>query len=103
MNPLRGMCAGSPGRHIGYVNHITDGMPIFLFHYTERRLYGVYLADGIGGWNLRPNAFSAGQGYSRFPAQVGPAFNPHYIDRTANQPEFSSVVECDAFGTSWHA
>ncbi|EPS63831.1 hypothetical protein M569_10954, partial [Genlisea aurea] len=35
---------GLPAPHFVYVQHIGEGMPLFLFNYSQRKLYGIYEA-----------------------------------------------------------
>ena len=61
-------CAGLPESHYRYVQHVYDGMPVFLFHFGERKLYGVFQADGPGGMYLRRRAFAGPEGVILYPA-----------------------------------
>ena len=60
------MRAGLPVVHLRLVENILDGMPIFLFNFSNRQMYGVFWADDGGGRDIRLRAF--GRAY---PAQVG--------------------------------
>lgn len=35
---------GLPAQHFQYVQNITQGMPLFLFNYSDRKLHGVFEA-----------------------------------------------------------
>eukprot|EP00250_Pteridium_aquilinum_P017208 c23509_g1_i3 orf=2032-3804(-) len=48
---------GMSGDYEDCVRHIRKGMPLFLFNYSNRRLYGVFEAASEGGYNLDPLAW----------------------------------------------
>jgi hypothetical protein len=59
---------GLPPEYAQFVAKVRQGMPLFLFDYTERKLYGVFEATSDGGMDIRRGAFSStGRTY---PAQV---------------------------------
>ena len=59
---------GLPPEYQHFVANVKQGMPLFLFDYTDRNLYGVFEATSDGGMDIRRGAFrSAGRTY---PAQV---------------------------------
>ncbi|KAL8152358.1 hypothetical protein V2J09_010118 [Rumex salicifolius] len=62
---------GLPMGHIIYVKNIGPGMPLFLFNYSDKRLYGIYEAASSGDLNIDPYAWTK-DGLTRtgFPAQV---------------------------------
>ncbi|RCV36894.1 hypothetical protein SETIT_8G018000v2 [Setaria italica] len=41
---------GLPRAHISYVRNIKEGLPLFLFNYDDRKLYGIYEAAGNGNY-----------------------------------------------------
>jgi len=60
---------GLPRAHISYVRNIREGLPLFLFNYDDRRLYGIYEAAGSGKFYPESNAWlNDGQGKTSFPA-----------------------------------
>jgi hypothetical protein len=59
---------GLPIEYQPFVRNIRQGMPLFLFDHTERKLYGVFEATSDGGFNIIRSAFSS-IGCS-YPAQV---------------------------------
>ncbi|CAO2145330.1 unnamed protein product [Urochloa humidicola] len=62
---------GLPRAHISYVRNIKEGLPLFLFNYDDRKLYGIYEAAGNGKFCPESNAWSNdGQGKTSYPAQV---------------------------------
>eukprot|EP00897_Mesotaenium_endlicherianum_P007010 jgi/Mesen1/6337/ME000328S05622 len=60
---------GLPKRHISYVQHIVDGMPLFLFSYSDRKMYGIFEADGHGDECIDPKAWASGNQETYYPAQ----------------------------------
>ncbi|KAL6630666.1 hypothetical protein ACP70R_028517 [Stipagrostis hirtigluma subsp. patula] len=62
---------GLPRSHISYVQNIKEGLPLFLFNYDDRRLYGIYEAASNGKFCPESNAWSHdGKGKTSYPAQV---------------------------------
>ncbi|KAG2544109.1 kelch-like protein 3 [Panicum virgatum] len=62
---------GLPRAHISYVQNIKEGLPLFLFNYDDRRLYGIYEAAGNGKFCPESKAWSHdGKGKTNYPAQV---------------------------------
>ena len=65
------MFIGLPYPHIRYVEKIRPGMPLFLFNYSDRKLHGIFEADGHGALNINPYGWSPnGSGKTQYPAQV---------------------------------
>ena len=63
--------SGLPKGHISYVRNIKEGLPLFLFNYDDRRLYGIYEAAGNGKFCPESNAWSHdSKGKTSYPAQV---------------------------------
>lgn len=62
---------GLPGQHFSYVQNIEPGISLFLFNYSDRKLYGIFEAVGHGQWNIDPYGWSAdGSERTKYPAQV---------------------------------
>lgn len=62
---------GLPKHHMLYVKDITPGLPIFLFNYNGRHLYGVFRATSRGMMNAKPHGWTDGTDRpTQFPAQV---------------------------------
>nr|XP_011466439.1 PREDICTED: uncharacterized protein LOC101308982 [Fragaria vesca subsp. vesca] len=62
---------GLPAPHFVYVRNVTPGLPLFLFNYSDRKLYGIFEATSHGQMNIDPNGWTAdGSGRTKFPAQV---------------------------------
>lgn len=53
-----------------FVQHVTPGMPVFLFNFTDRKLHGVFWAASAGGLDIKSTALTGNAGATRFPAQV---------------------------------
>lgn len=52
-----------------FVDNVKQGMPLFLFDYNERKLYGVFEAASDGGLDITDRAAFRSSGHS-YPAQV---------------------------------
>lgn len=61
---------GLPAPHFSYVRNISPGMPLFLFNYSDRKLYGTYEAASIGQMNIDPHGWTDGSESTPYPAQV---------------------------------
>ncbi|XP_057801116.1 uncharacterized protein LOC131016442 [Salvia miltiorrhiza] len=62
---------GLPAAHFSYVKNIDPGLPLFLFNYNEKKLYGIYEAASSGKMNIDPYAWTIdGSDKTRYPAQV---------------------------------
>jgi hypothetical protein len=63
--------SGLPAPHHVYVKNIVPGLPLFLFNYSERKLYGIFEATSEGQMNINPYGWTTnGSGRTQFPAQV---------------------------------
>ncbi|KAF9594703.1 hypothetical protein IFM89_034488 [Coptis chinensis] len=61
---------GLPGQHMSYVQNIEPGLPLFLFNYTERKLYGIFEAESHGKLNINPYGWSSNDSErTKYPAQ----------------------------------
>ncbi|CAM0953103.1 unnamed protein product [Alopecurus aequalis] len=80
---------GLPPEYQPFVASVKQGMPLFLFDYTDRKLYGVFEATSDGGMDIRSAAFrSTGRTY---PAQV--SFNIVWKCRPLTEDEFFPAIE----------
>uniref|UniRef100_A0A0D9XGV1 DCD domain-containing protein n=1 Tax=Leersia perrieri TaxID=77586 RepID=A0A0D9XGV1_9ORYZ len=79
---------GLPIEYQSFVENIRQGMPLFLFDHTERKLYGVFEAVSDGGLNINRSAFSS-IGCS-YPAQV--CFKIVWKCRPLTKDEFSPAI-----------
>jgi hypothetical protein len=73
---------GLPPEYERFIVRVRQGMPLFLFDYTERKLYGVFEATSDGGMDIRRGAFRfTGRTY---PAQVNlpPLICPFFVITT---------------------
>ncbi|CAK7343726.1 unnamed protein product [Dovyalis caffra] len=62
---------GLPGQHFSYVKNIDSGLPLFLFNYSDRKLYGMFEAASSGQMNINPYGWTAdGAQKTQYPAQV---------------------------------
>jgi len=67
---------GLPASHFRTAQQITDATALFLFNYSTRQLYGVFLRDGPAAMDIEPQAWAhhrkpgASQSSSPYPAQV---------------------------------
>ncbi|KAM0953787.1 putative DCD domain-containing protein NRP [Dioscorea sansibarensis] len=62
---------GLPSLHFSYVRQIEPGLPLFLFNYSDRKMYGIYEAAGCGQMNIDPYAWTdGGAERTAFPSQV---------------------------------
>lgn len=63
--------SGLPGQHFSFVKNIDPGLPLFLFNYSDRKLYGIYEAACPGKMNINPYGWTTdGSEKTMFPAQV---------------------------------
>ncbi|KAJ1273742.1 hypothetical protein BS78_05G007500 [Paspalum vaginatum] len=77
---------GLPKTHISYVRNIKEGLPLFLFNYDDRRLYGIYEAAGSGKFCPESNAWTHdGKGKTSYPAQVAMRIRVWCIPLAENQ------------------
>ncbi|CAN4115859.1 unnamed protein product [Withania somnifera] len=62
---------GLPVQHFSYVQNVDQGLPLFLFNYTDRKLYGIYEAAGSGQMYIDQYAWTSdGSFRTPYPAQV---------------------------------
>ncbi|KZV17153.1 ring canal kelch [Dorcoceras hygrometricum] len=62
---------GLPAQHFSYVKNIEPGLPLFLFNYSERKLYGIYEAVSSGKMYIDSYGWTSdGSERTRYPAQV---------------------------------
>ncbi|KAF7148494.1 hypothetical protein RHSIM_Rhsim03G0148200 [Rhododendron simsii] len=62
---------GLPSPHFAYVKNISPGLPLFLFNYSDRKLYGIFEAASHGQMNINAYGWTGdGAEYSPYPAQV---------------------------------
>lgn len=62
---------GLPAQHFSYVKNIDPGLPLFLFNYSDRKLYGIFEAASPGQMNINPYGWTMdGSQRTFYPAQV---------------------------------
>ncbi|MFS8012929.1 putative development/cell death domain-containing protein [Helianthus anomalus] len=64
---------GLPEGHYSYIKNIKQGLVLFLFNYSDRKLHGIFEAAGPGQLNIDQYAWVTNEentGYTRYPAQV---------------------------------
>lgn len=64
---------GLPATHFSYIKNIKEGLVLFLFNYSDRKLHGVFEAASPGSMNINKYAWVADTedcGYTHYPAQV---------------------------------
>jgi hypothetical protein len=62
---------GLPGQHFSYVKNVDPGLPLFLFNYSDRKLYGIYEAASSGQMNINPYGWTSdGAQRTPYPSQV---------------------------------
>ncbi|XP_037435902.1 uncharacterized protein LOC119302944 [Triticum dicoccoides] len=80
---------GLPPEYGPFVANVKQGMPLFLFDYTFRKLYGVFEAASDGSMDISRTTFrSTGRAY---PAQV--CFNIVWKCRPLTEDEFFPAIE----------
>ncbi|KAJ9539880.1 hypothetical protein OSB04_026386 [Centaurea solstitialis] len=68
---LSNMLFGLPALHYSYIKNITEGLPLFLFNYSDRKLHGIFEAASHGQMNIDRYAWVTDEdGYTSYPAQV---------------------------------
>ena len=66
---------GLPYGHFSYVKNIKPGLPLFLFNYSDRKMYGIFEAATPGQLAIDQFAWSRdARTKTQYPAQV-PAYN----------------------------
>ncbi|KAI3793254.1 hypothetical protein L1987_35870 [Smallanthus sonchifolius] len=69
----RSQLFGLPEGHYSYLKNINQGLVLFLFNYSDRKLHGIFQAASHGQLNIDQYAWVADgddTGYTRYPAQV---------------------------------
>ncbi|KAK9159205.1 hypothetical protein Scep_005779 [Stephania cephalantha] len=62
---------GLPAGHFSYVQNIEPGLPLFLFNYSDRLMYGIFEAASLGQMNMNPYGWTIdGSERTKYPAQV---------------------------------
>ncbi|XP_059305309.1 uncharacterized protein LOC132056918 isoform X1 [Lycium ferocissimum] len=83
---------GLPVQHISYVKNIDPGLPLFLFNYTDRKLYGIYEAAGSGQLHIDQYAWTSdGSIRTPYPAQV--QIRVRLLCQPLREIQFKPVIE----------
>ncbi|PWZ15789.1 B2 protein [Zea mays] len=80
---------GLPLEYRSFVSHIRKGMPLFLFDYTLRKLYGVFEAASDGGFNINSDALRSVR--HSYPSQV--RINIIWKCKPLSEDEFFPAIE----------
>ncbi|KAE9465166.1 hypothetical protein C3L33_02942, partial [Rhododendron williamsianum] len=71
-----------PSPHFAYVKNISPGLPLFLFNYSDRKLYGIFEAASHGQMNINAYGWTGdGAEYSPYPAQFRPVIADNYYEQ----------------------
>lgn len=91
---------GLPHGHYSYVRNIGEGLPLFLFNYSDRKMYGIYEAASCGQMSFDVYAWTTG-GLEKtpFPAQVYVRIKRQCAPLDENQ--FGKVIS-DNYYTAHH-
>ncbi|KAI4324499.1 hypothetical protein MLD38_029984 [Melastoma candidum] len=82
---------GLPYPHLAYVQNIMPGLPLFLFNYSDRKLYGIFEAASHGQMNIDPYGWTTnGQEKTQYPAQVQIRIRMHCVPLLEDQ--FKRVI-----------
>ncbi|URE07625.1 hypothetical protein MUK42_21290 [Musa troglodytarum] len=83
---------GLPSTHFVYVRNIEEGLPLFLFNYSDRKLHGIFEAASHGQLNTNSYAWTDGSNKrTPFPAQVSIRIKTNCVPLTENQ--FKKIIE----------
>ncbi|OAY62562.1 Kelch-like protein 12 [Ananas comosus] len=83
---------GLPYTHYSYVRNIQEGLPLFLFNYSDRKMHGLFEAAGPGRLNADSYAWTdGGQERTPFPAQV--AIRIRVRCQPVMENQFKRVIE----------
>lgn len=65
------LLSGLPAPHFQYVKNVMQGMTLFLFNYSDRKLHGIFEAVSAGQMKIDPRAWTLDdEEDTPFPAQV---------------------------------
>ncbi|KAG1338081.1 hypothetical protein COCNU_04G003870 [Cocos nucifera] len=100
MEAMGARSVGLPFSHFSYVRNIEEGLPLFLFNYSDRKLHGIFEAASRGQLNANSYAWTDG-GAERtpFPAQVAIHIKMRYQPLTEDR---FKIVLVDNYYTNQH-
>ncbi|GAB2217132.1 hypothetical protein Drorol1_Dr00000294 [Drosera rotundifolia] len=82
--------------HFLYVQNIVPGLPLFLFNYCERNLYGIFEAASYGQMNIDPYGWTSdGPQKTSYPAQV--QIRLRLECRPLSEKQFSPIIETNYY------
>ncbi|XP_025888590.1 uncharacterized protein [Solanum lycopersicum] len=88
---------GLPSLHFSYVQNVDSGLPLFLFNYSDRKLYGVYEAAGPGQMYIDQYAWSSdGSIRTPYPAQV--QIRVRLLCQPLLENQFKPVIKDNYYG-----
>ncbi|KAF1864342.1 hypothetical protein Lal_00021998 [Lupinus albus] len=91
---------GLPNGHFSYVKNISTGLPLFLFNYSDRKLYGIFEAASTGRWNIDPHCWTeGGSGSTHFPAQV--KFKTRMCCQPLLENQFAPIIADNYYGQTF--
>ncbi|MED6158210.1 hypothetical protein PIB30_030715 [Stylosanthes scabra] len=91
---------GLPSGHISYVKNVSPGLPLFLFNYSDRKLYGIFEAASSGRLDINPHAWTESSlDYTPYPAQV--KFKTRMQCQPLSEDQFSPAIEDNYFYPKW--
>ncbi|KAJ0088540.1 hypothetical protein Patl1_31458 [Pistacia atlantica] len=91
---------GLPAQHFTYVKNIDTGLPLFLFNYSDRKLYGIYEAASPGKMNIDPYGWTTdGSERTLYPSQV--QIRVKLLCQPLLEEQFKPVIE-DNYYTNHH-
>ncbi|ONK61656.1 uncharacterized protein A4U43_C08F32220 [Asparagus officinalis] len=92
---------GLPYGHISYVKKISIGLPLFLFNYSDRNLYGIFEAASHGQTYLNASAWTDGGSQTTpFPAQV--RVRTRVECQALVEKQFKKIIEKNYYNNSMH-
>ncbi|KAK1270313.1 hypothetical protein QJS04_geneDACA005938 [Acorus gramineus] len=90
---------GLPSSHGSYVSNIRQGLPLFLFNYTDRKLHGIFEAASNGQLNIDPYCWTEnGEEKTPYPAQVRIRISIEC--KSLDESQFRDVIADNYYTTS---
>ncbi|XP_055812721.1 uncharacterized protein LOC129882448 isoform X2 [Solanum dulcamara] len=88
---------GLPVQHFSYVQSVDSGLPLFLFNYTDKKLYGIYEAAGSGQMYIDQYAWTSdGSFRTPYPAQV--QIRVRLLCQPLLENQFKPVIKDNYYG-----
>ncbi|KAK1321916.1 hypothetical protein QJS10_CPA03g01039 [Acorus calamus] len=90
---------GLPSSHSSYVSNIRQGLPLFLFNYTDRKFHGIFEAASNGQLNIDPYCWTEnGEEKTPYPAQVRIRISIEC--KSLDESQFRDVIADNYYTTS---